>query len=731
MDILLLKGFNNYFNRTHRHFTYSIANYKTQSSSYVQYTNINFNPNDGVDTELIIGSPTQQESSAPLNWENNGAPDYCVCYQSEGTPAQNVIKHRWFVLECQRTRNGQYKLTLRRDVITDNYDVIVNSPAFIEKAVITEDSPLLFNKENIKVNQIKQSETLLKDETGTGWVVGYIPYDAFENETVIEKKVNVSAVANITVAGISNWAYWKNCTSNPSYKYLGSTTGNTRVDFKIKSTEATAAGTTATIHCKSYYAGFETGTNNCFVSIQNSANFNPVGGSYPSWYTNWCALQQGFAANSTDTLTTSHVQTMTTNIRNNATFKGYLQSLIGGDIEIGDTSGIVALKDKILYDSTANKYYQIKLKSITSNSPVTVTTSTTTGQNIINFMNSNYTRSIAGGSLTGNTASGEITVQLASASYAVELEQVSIDAFVKIDDNRLHLEDSPYDMFCIPYSDTLQLYDGATTFTCVKNVALGMASAIAEKSGSANVFDVQLLPYCPARAVVAGSANPASTLDLTKGKFDIVYKASGNAYTALSPNPNSSDSFNSALTQYETLYYYDSGSQSYFKATYWTSGTQYYYKSPSGTTKLSALIWCDVSNFQVLINESIAAPANEFEKKISNECDLYRLCSGNYNGVFEFSPAKSDGVTGFIADCTYKPYNPYIHVIPALKGLYGENFVDIDDARGLICGGDFSLPQLSSAWANYELSNKNYQKVFDRQIQNMDVNNSIAQQEAK
>ena len=95
---------------------------------------------------------------------------------------------------------------------------------------------------------------------------------------------------------------------------------------------------------------------------------------------------------------------------------------------------------------------------------------------------------------------------------------------------------------------------------------------------------------------------------------------------------------------------------------------------------------------------SILNPDNDaLNRKLANECDLVRIVSQNYSAIFEFSPAKSGGVDGFLADCTYKPWAPYIHILPKLKGLYGDNFVSIDDARGLICGGDMSLPQLSNA----------------------------------
>ena len=128
---------------------------------------------------------------------------------------------------------------------------------------------------------------------------------------------------------------------------------------------------------------------------------------------------------------------------------------------------------------------------------------------------------------------------------------------------------------------------------------------------------------------------------------------------------------------------------------------------------------------------SILNPGNDaLTRKLANECDLVRIVSQNYSAIFEFSPAKSGGVDGFLADCTYKPWSPYIHILPKLKGLYGDNFAAIDDARGLICGGDMSLPQLSNEWANYQLQNKTYQEMFDRQIKNMDVQNDVNRQGA-
>lgn len=82
------------------------------------------------------------------------------------------------------------------------------------------------------------------------------------------------------------------------------------------------------------------------------------------------------------------------------------------------------------------------------------------------------------------------------------------------------------------------------------------------------------------------------------------------------------------------------------------------------------------------------------------------------------NPLKNRGVDYFTISYTYKPYQPFIQVSPNFKGLYGSDF---NDARGLILGGDFSLAILSDAWANYEINNKNYQGMFNRQIENMET----------
>jgi hypothetical protein len=65
MNILLLKGFNNYTNRIVVKYD-TLNDYKNRSKSYIAFTGINFNSNDGITTELVIGNEAQQISTTTI-----------------------------------------------------------------------------------------------------------------------------------------------------------------------------------------------------------------------------------------------------------------------------------------------------------------------------------------------------------------------------------------------------------------------------------------------------------------------------------------------------------------------------------------------------------------------------------------------------------------------------------------------------------------------------------------
>ena len=513
---LLLLHYNNYFNRIIKKKD-SIADYKAADANYKEASNINFNPGDGVNTSLVLG--LGQTGSL---FEGDEF-DYLVAYEV----VDNITKidSRWFILEQDRKRSGQYELTLKRDVIADNYIDVVDSPIFLEKGFINDvNDPLLYNSESMNLNQIKQLEIPLKDETQSGWVVGYIPSDAFPKVEPaydrVEKKVTIPMSADITVDGLSSWSYWNYCSSNPNYKFMADTAGKRKVTVKIRS-ERKYADSARSVRCDMVtadYTFYPNSTDAGTYSQVNSGYIKTSSGTlnYPQWYKDYgpVTFMQG-------TINAKLCGTIFDPVRNNSAFNNALNTILGTGITIGDTSALRRLQDKIILDSSTNTYYRISIISTSEGSPITVTSSMTGGQTVLTALKNamNYING-AGGSLQGEYAT--FTASNSSTSYAIQLTNVGVSLYVDLNSDRAHLNDAPYDMFCIPFSDTLKLKYNSTEFTCSKNVALSMATEIAKDLGSGTVYDVQLLPYCPNRTLVVKSNSPSTVLDLSGVKYDLI-----------------------------------------------------------------------------------------------------------------------------------------------------------------------------------------------------------------
>lgn len=237
----------------------------------------------------------------------------------------------------------------------------------------------------------------------------------------------------------------------------------------------------------------------------------------------------------------------------------------------------------------------------------------------------------------------DINLKLYIDTYDISVSEITVEDALKVtipaDDMRTHLVDAPYDMFCMPYK-AIQLADGTYTSP---DACLQIAFEMAKDLGTSKIYDIQLLPYCPVRRYISGRNR--------------VVETSG------------------------------------------VENVDYTYIKAGLNKKVGIIFFASESNLTFDINRQISiqdyVEDEALKLKISNECDLYRLVSPNYSGQFEFSVAKNGGtVEKFNVDLTYKPYNPYIHINPEFAGLYG---IDYNDARGLLLGGDFSLPIISDA----------------------------------
>ena len=208
MANVTLLHYNNYFNRIVKKES-SYSDYRSADITSQVLTNINFVPGDGITTSLIIGTSTIPDMVY----------DYLIVSHTSGST--EAIDSRWFIIDEKRTRSGQYEIGLRRDVIVDNYNVVMNAPIFLEKGYVNDTTnPLLYNSESMTYNQIKTSEKLITDSTECAWVVGYIPQDAFQVPTTISKDVAMNLDPDdpgvTSVATLSRYDYYDAVLSNPS-----------------------------------------------------------------------------------------------------------------------------------------------------------------------------------------------------------------------------------------------------------------------------------------------------------------------------------------------------------------------------------------------------------------------------------------------------------------------------------------------------------------------------------
>lgn len=706
MNILFLKGFNNYFNRTVKKYS-TLADYKSNSASFLDYASINFNPNDGVATELVVGGKLQQElngaNSVPLTWEESGTPDYCVVYESNGSlfHPSGTIKSRWFILESQRVRNGQYRLALKRDIIADYLNEILTAPCFVEKGCINNNGdPMLFNNENISVNQIKQSELLLKDKTGCGWIVGYVSQDKTRYPTSDYYE------STSPVATVESWS------SVPQgIKDLIALGTFQRPVARINTSWGVPAG-------------------RCYINAVNwrtqasPAKYQGIGWSNVPWageatagyqapetttlpVTNGIVLSgTGFKLSQSNTVPVAAAD-FAQAVRFNAILREYyVQNILTNGVDFGSSTqddinawnGRFVEKDGVVYrikytvgPRTLGDPWTIAANSSYYSAFTTEWNSFKTAHaGEVFFRDGNNTISVDNVSIVTND---KVVLAWEINEASVILEETAGDEGYIIKTympaTRIQACDTPMDLFAIPYSDNFTIYTqvDAETGDPIETGAIKMSKQVALQAaislGQAgdNVYDIQVLPYFPNPELIEDN-------EIINEQFIV-------PYTNLTEDKH-----------YNFIYNDDN-------------------------TKIGIMFWSRKSVFTVDIEEQLTlADTNPLTLKTSNTCDLFRITSPNYAGSFEFSLAKSGGrIEKFNADCTYKPYSPYIHVTPYLAGLYGENFSTIDDARGLICGGDFSITKIVNQWQQYELQNKNYQAIFDRQIQNLDTNNAIAMEQ--
>ena len=279
-----------------------------------------------------------------------------------------------------------------------------------------------------------------------------------------------------------------------------------------------------------------------------------------------------------------------------------------------------------------------------------------------------------------------VRFRVATTSYVAHLEDitVAVSATFTYTKDKQALTDAPYTMIVAPYIDATMHFskDGnIEQFPLTKSIQMEAMSNFVY-NGQSFVYDYQLLPYCP----IAG----ITTIADEQGTDMYISNPAEKAYGFIDDSNGS---------HYGIVFY--AQYSKFSKSIPMSSNTDYDY-----LTKIET---------------------DAVERKIKNETELVRFCSPNGSNSWDFQPQMNDGFDYIQVDCTYKPYSPYIHVAPDFAGLYGDNF---GDTRGLIVQGDFSLPVITDQWKEYEIQNKNYANVFDRETQSLEFKENIRRSQA-
>jgi len=654
--------YNNYYNR--------ILKREQEVIDYEEYLigspfyNIDFKPNDGINTQIVL---------KPI--EEGNIPDYILVVDGTYLNKDIHIVSRWFVIDATRLRKDQYNLTLYRDTLADYYNYLKYSTFFAEKAPIRNDSPFIFNEENITLNQIKEYETLLMDETESAWIVGYMPSDN-------------PPPADGDETGAYKFKFSRKM--KPDY------TVNTLADFN--NTYINTENVYRFVHTYKYRVHglrYNLGSTFDFIFDRTTSEYKV---SYPGDNSALKLIKTD--VNSIDTAKQKYMNSLATNLEERILIENYL----GYEGSTAFDEAYMYDK-KIIYEVSTRRYYRIKTN---------IGFDKTISQNFLAVGTELFNKIDAGtAELRDLGIIGQSEANMFSYSFegtywqaSIQLEElndINIDKDIQISVDRQLLQDAPYSMFCIPVDKAYMKITRDGSPAVIRNTADKQTiydfavSLTRDLSGAGILTDLQLLPYCPFREV-------SMRADSFAGSLGIIIEGE-----SLLPGID---------YQYTETYSEDP-----------TPDT-------SGYSEGVIMFWCKNStfSFELLPRNDIfgigfASNPYDFENewagtdypwttKLWNETKKYRLSSPNYSSSFDFSPAKNGGVRSFTVDCTYKPFQPYIHVAPLFGGLYGDDF---NDYRGLTCGGDFSLPQLNDAWATYERQNINYQKSFQRDIESMEL----------
>lgn len=584
-------------------------------------------------------------------------------------PTTREILSRWYITNSERTRSFQYKLYLKRDTLADFYSSIKDSPMYVEKGILSSDDPMIYNSELLTCNQIKEDEFFLRDYTRSAWLVCYLDRKV-QSETIAIPTANSTAdiVLQVPFAEWQYADYVKGALSGTS-EIVNGYSSNFNLEIRAVEIDEPVPGRDYPI-----YRGRR------FTYNLTNRSLNLDLGNIDSRYGNVISPYNQSALKAT---LDSHFSTLELNIKN----------IIGVNSSLYNT--LKSFDKKIIQDSTG-KQFAITFRDTTGRAYSLDSLDPATQEQLTlrNSLNLWLGQEAGFGNLpTGSDKAVmyKLNGNLEKGFLEAEELEVQTQDSVIISAQRNHTTDAQYDIICLPYSDkvSLKITDTDTERFISKARAVSIINAISTGLGS-QVYDIQLLPFCPiANLDVEHIGSYYNT------RIKVLSSDEGKLFSSLGL-PGSSSGF-------------------------------VFYAPYSNSTR-------QILN---LPGDYRYSEANESELiKINNDLIKYRFTSPDYSASFDFNIAKNNMLLNSVmVDMSCKPQSSFIHIVPELTGLYGNpnisgNDSPIIDIRGLTFTTNLSIDRISNAFVEYEIRNKNYQEIFNREIQNYDIGSDIRKMEA-
>lgn len=653
MDTVYFYKFNNYYNRIVKRYD-TIAEYTANATLLGYQESCNFVHGDGVNSSFVWNKASNTVDT----------PDYVVVKDYK----DNIS--RWFVTNSFKTRDRQDRLTLRRDLIADYYDDVVNaSPCLIRRGYVDNTSPFIFNSENVKYNKKKIEEIQIKDNSNVSYIIGFIGNNVDVAGT-INGKIK-SDTADFYFDSLADFPY-KSYVEGAGNNHTSSATWGNYFYYALRFT-------VKDYNNQWFYR-------NCELTISEN------GPSHPSWYTNQYSTDTRvsdnlyFATNYStgDSAYQVNVDNRISNkelvvinaiaeiINANRGKFSYLKSasktLLG--IEEIDYNGIKKYDGKkislggVVYDAVLKSENQ-QNKTVTSSYPVTNPINTDIKPTASQVEDILYPYTSVD-STRKNFGNSDIKILARTYDYYLELSEATEDISTTLPTaaTRTHLRTQPYDMFVLINTDGTPYKVLNNSFVARHEVNMNIAQAICQAAGSGG-FDIQIVPF-----------NPIEGAILDDGTIN------------------------------------------------WLNYESVPIKDGQDNT-IGHYVLCSSADLKFTLDKDELKLHPTDIKKDYNTRE-YRLCSPNQETVFEFSPALNGGIDTWEVTFNYRPYASYIKIQPTWGGLYGASeYNGLTDFRGLVYNSTLCVTQLSDAWSNYVANNKNYMQLFDNQINTLTKQNEI------